>query len=43
MIATDRTNSRRYQIVKVFVVAGQPAKYQEAKTGRRYNLVKRYI
>lgn len=38
---TDRLNGRKYNIVKVFVAAG--GTHMEAATGRRYNLIKRYI
>ncbi len=41
MTTTDRTTGRQYQLVKVFVATG--GGYMEAATGRRYNLVKRYI
>jgi hypothetical protein len=43
MTLTDRTNGRKYQLAKRFVSAGKFAKYQEATTGRRYNLVKVYL
>ena len=43
MITTDRLTGRRYQLVKVFAAAGTPARFMEAGTGRRYNLVRRYL
>ena len=43
MILTDRNNGQRYQLVKRFRRAGQPARFQEARTGRRYDLVKVYL
>jgi hypothetical protein len=43
MILIDRATGQRYQLVKRFARTGQPAKYREARTGRRYNLVKVYI
>lgn len=43
MILTDRQTGLRYQLVKRFARTGQPARYQEARTGRRYNLVKVYL
>ena len=43
MTHTDRHTGRRYQLLKVFVTADAPAGYAEAATGRRYNIVKRYL
>jgi hypothetical protein len=43
VIITDRSNGQKYQLVKRFVRTGQAARYQEAGTGRRYNLVKVYL
>jgi hypothetical protein len=43
MILRDRATGERYQLVKRFARIGQPAKFQEAGTGRRYNLVKVYL
>lgn len=40
MILTDRTNGRKYQLVKKYDGGGQ---YYEAATHRRYTLVKQYI
>lgn len=39
----DRTNGRKYQLVKRFVKDGKPAQCHEARTGRRYNLVRVYL
>lgn len=38
---TDRTNGRKYVLIRKFVATG--GTHMEASTGRRYNLVKRYI
>lgn len=43
MIIKDRTNGRKYRLVKRFASDREPARYQEAQTGRRYNLVKVYL
>lgn len=43
MIIRDRATGQRYRLVKRFARIGQSARYQEAQTGRRYNLVKVYI
>lgn len=43
MTIIDRTNGRKYQLVKRFVAPGKPALFQEALSGRRYNLVKVYL
>lgn len=41
MTFTDRNSGRKYQIVKVFT--NGKATHMEARTGRRYNLIKRYV
>lgn len=43
MIIRDRATGQRYRLVKRFTRIGQSARYQEAGTGRRYNLWKVYI
>lgn len=43
MILRDRANGQRYQLVKRFRYAGQPAQYCEAGTGRRYDLVRVWL
>lgn len=43
MILIERETGRKYQLVKRFTRIGQSARYQEAVTGRRYNLLKVYI
>jgi hypothetical protein len=43
MILIDRSTGQRYQLVKRFARTGQSARYQEARTGRRYNLMKVYL
>jgi hypothetical protein len=43
MILTDRSTGQKYQLVKRFARTGQPARYQEMTTGRRYNLVRVYL
>ncbi len=40
---TERTTGRRYQLWKIFAAPAQPARFMEASTGRRYNVVKRYV
>jgi hypothetical protein len=43
MILIDRANGRKYQLVKRFASSKISARYLEATTGRRYNLVKVYL
>jgi hypothetical protein len=43
MVIRDRATGQRYQLVKRFAKDGEPARYQEAGSGRRYNLMKRYL
>ena len=40
MITIDRLTGRKYQVLKSFAANGD---HMEAKTGRRYFLIKRYI